>query len=120
METLAYLATVDLTPLLPQITTPALVMVGELSSMNTPDRAQRMVELFPHRTLVQSAWSEWLCAALCTGTVRGAIAGFCQDLQSSLRRAIKEFPFIVRHAGEAEASFALFSAEPKLQFVLTK
>jgi pimeloyl-ACP methyl ester carboxylesterase len=53
LETLAYLSTVDLTPLLPQITTPALVMVGELSTMNTPDRAQRMVELLPHGTLVQ-------------------------------------------------------------------
>jgi pimeloyl-ACP methyl ester carboxylesterase len=53
METLAYLSTVDLTPLLPQITTPALVMVGELSAMNTPDRAQRMVELLRHGTLVQ-------------------------------------------------------------------
>ena len=28
LDTLAYLATVDLTPILPQITTPALVMVG--------------------------------------------------------------------------------------------
>ena len=37
LETLAYLSTVDLTPILPQITTPALVMVGELSTMNTPD-----------------------------------------------------------------------------------
>lgn len=53
LETLAYLSTVDLTPVLPQITAPALVMVGELSAMNTPDRAQRMVELLPHGTLVQ-------------------------------------------------------------------
>ena len=53
LETLAYLATVDLTPILPQITAPTLVMVGELSAMNTPDRAQHMVELLPHGTLVQ-------------------------------------------------------------------
>jgi pimeloyl-ACP methyl ester carboxylesterase len=53
LETLAYLSTVDLTPLLPQITTPALVMVGEHSSMNTPDRAQRLVDLLPHGTLKQ-------------------------------------------------------------------
>jgi pimeloyl-ACP methyl ester carboxylesterase len=53
LETLAYLSTVDLTPILPQITTPALVMVGELSAMNTPERAQRLVELLPHGTLVQ-------------------------------------------------------------------
>jgi 3-oxoadipate enol-lactonase len=53
LETLAYLSTVDLTPVLPQITTPALVMVGELSAMNTPERAQRLVELLPHGTLVQ-------------------------------------------------------------------
>lgn len=53
LETLAYLSTVDLTPVLPQITTPVLVMVGELSAMNTPDRAQRMVDLLPHGKLVQ-------------------------------------------------------------------
>jgi len=53
LETLAYLASVDLTSVLPQITTPALIMVGALSAMNTPDRAQRMVELLPRETLVQ-------------------------------------------------------------------
>lgn len=53
METLAYLSTVDLTPMLPQITTPALVRVGELSGMNTPDRAQSMAALLPHATLVE-------------------------------------------------------------------
>ena len=38
-----------------------------------------------------SAWSEWLCTALGTGAVRGDMAGLCQDLQPSLKRAIKEF-----------------------------
>jgi pimeloyl-ACP methyl ester carboxylesterase len=53
LETLAYLATVDLTPVLPKITTPALVLVGEHSTMNTPDRAQGMASLLPRGTLVQ-------------------------------------------------------------------
>jgi pimeloyl-ACP methyl ester carboxylesterase len=52
LETLAYLSTVDLTPVLPQITLPTLVMVGEHSTMNTPDRAQRLVELLPRGKLV--------------------------------------------------------------------
>jgi 3-oxoadipate enol-lactonase len=53
LETLAYLATVDLTPVLPKITLPALVMVGEHSTMNTPERAQGMAALLPHGKLVQ-------------------------------------------------------------------
>jgi 3-oxoadipate enol-lactonase len=53
LETLAYLATVDLTPILPKITTPALVLVGERSTMNTPDRAQGMAALLPRGRLVE-------------------------------------------------------------------
>jgi 3-oxoadipate enol-lactonase len=53
LETLAYLATVDLTPVLPKITTPALILVGERSAMNTPDRAQGMAALLPRATLVE-------------------------------------------------------------------
>jgi pimeloyl-ACP methyl ester carboxylesterase len=53
LETLAYLATVDLTPVLPKITTPALVLVGEHSTMNTPERAQGMAALLPRSRLVQ-------------------------------------------------------------------
>jgi 3-oxoadipate enol-lactonase len=53
LETLAYLATVDLTPVLPKITQPALVMVGEHSTMNTPERAQGMAALLPRAKLVQ-------------------------------------------------------------------
>jgi pimeloyl-ACP methyl ester carboxylesterase len=53
LETLAYLATVDLTPILPKITTTALVLVGERSAMNTPDRAQGMAALLPRATLVE-------------------------------------------------------------------
>jgi len=53
LETLAYLSTVDLTPILPQITAPALVMVGERSSMNTPDRARGLAELLPNGTLAE-------------------------------------------------------------------
>lgn len=55
LETLAYLSTVDLTPILPQITAPALVMVGERSSMNTPDRARSLAELLPNGTLAEVA-----------------------------------------------------------------
>ena len=53
LETLAYLATVDLTPILPHITTPALVMVGERSAMNTPDRTRSLAELLPNGTLAE-------------------------------------------------------------------
>ena len=53
LDTLAYLATVDLTPVLPKITTPALVLVGERSALNTPDRAQGMAALLPRGRLVQ-------------------------------------------------------------------
>ena len=53
LDTLAYLATVDLTPVLPKITMPALVLVGEHSTMNTPERAQGMAALLPHARLVQ-------------------------------------------------------------------
>ncbi|MGE3536222.1 MAG: alpha/beta fold hydrolase [Candidatus Tectimicrobiota bacterium] len=52
METLAYLSNVDLTPIVPHITTPTLIMVGEHSSMNTPERTQRLLRLLPHGTLV--------------------------------------------------------------------
>jgi len=53
LETLAYLATVDLTPVLPRIKTPALVLVGERSAMNTPDRAQSLAALLPRGRLVE-------------------------------------------------------------------
>jgi pimeloyl-ACP methyl ester carboxylesterase len=53
LETLAHLATVDLTPILPKITTPALVLVGERSTMHTPDRAQSLAALLPRGILVE-------------------------------------------------------------------
>lgn len=53
LETLAYLSTVDLTPILPRITAPALVLVGERSTMNTADRTRSLVELLPNGTLVE-------------------------------------------------------------------
>ena len=53
LETLAYLATVDLTPVLPKITTPALVLVGEHSALNTPERAQSLAALLPRGRLVE-------------------------------------------------------------------
>jgi len=55
METLAYLASVDLTPILPQITAPALVLVGEHSAMNTSDRTRSLAELLPKGRLVEVA-----------------------------------------------------------------
>jgi pimeloyl-ACP methyl ester carboxylesterase len=52
METLAYLSTQDLTPILPQIATPALVLVAQDSDTNTPDRASGMAGLLPNSRLV--------------------------------------------------------------------
>jgi pimeloyl-ACP methyl ester carboxylesterase len=49
---LPYLASVELTPILPQISAPALVLVGEGSTMNTPERTSRLAELLPHGRLV--------------------------------------------------------------------
>ena len=53
METLAYLSTQDLTPILSKINTPALVMVGQDSTMNTPDRALSMASLLANGHLAE-------------------------------------------------------------------
>ena len=53
METLAYLSSQDLSPLLPKINTPALVLVGKDSTMNTADRAHGMAQLLPNSTLAE-------------------------------------------------------------------
>jgi pimeloyl-ACP methyl ester carboxylesterase len=53
LETLAYLSTQDLTPILPHIQTPALILVGQNSAMNTPDRAQNMAKQLPNGHLVE-------------------------------------------------------------------
>ena len=74
LETLAYLATVDLTPILPKITTPALVLVGERSALNTPDRGQGMAALLPRGTLVAvpgaSGYVQHSAPAQCVGIWR--------------------------------------------------
>ena len=51
METLAYLSTQDLSPILPRIETPALVLVAADSDTNTPDRASGMAGLLPNARL---------------------------------------------------------------------
>jgi pimeloyl-ACP methyl ester carboxylesterase len=53
LGTLAYLSTVDLTPILPQIAAPALVLVGQHSAMNTTDRTRSLAELLPKGRLVE-------------------------------------------------------------------
>jgi pimeloyl-ACP methyl ester carboxylesterase len=53
MELLSYLSTVDLTPILPQVKTPALILVAQNSDTNTPDRADSLAELLPNSTLVK-------------------------------------------------------------------
>jgi pimeloyl-ACP methyl ester carboxylesterase len=50
---LSALSTVDLTPILPQIATPALILAGERSAMNTPERTRGMAELLPNGRLVE-------------------------------------------------------------------
>jgi pimeloyl-ACP methyl ester carboxylesterase len=49
LETLAYLGTVDLTPVLHEIKTPALVLVGEKSY--SLDRSQKLADLLPNGKL---------------------------------------------------------------------
>jgi pimeloyl-ACP methyl ester carboxylesterase len=49
LETLAYLATVDLTPVLPEVRTPALVIVGEKS--DSLERSQKLTDLLPNARL---------------------------------------------------------------------
>ena len=53
LETLAYLATQDLSGILPSIQTPTLILVAENSAGNTPDRTQGMASLLPSSTLVE-------------------------------------------------------------------
>ena len=52
-DTLGYLANQDLTPIMPEIKTPALVIVGQDSSMNTADRAKGMADLLPDCRLAE-------------------------------------------------------------------
>ena len=53
LETLAYLATQDLSSKLPGIKTPALAMVGELSEGDIHDRAKGQADMMPNCTLVR-------------------------------------------------------------------
>ena len=82
LETLAYLSTVDLTPILPRITAPALVLVGERSTMNTADRTRSLAELLPKGTLVAvpgaSGYVQHSAPAQCVAIWRGFVkaAGF--------------------------------------------
>jgi pimeloyl-ACP methyl ester carboxylesterase len=52
LETLAYLATVDLSPVLPRIKVPALVLSGAEAGMST-DRARVQASLIPGCRLVE-------------------------------------------------------------------
>ncbi len=52
LETLQYLSNVDLGDVLRQIRVPTMIMVGEHSSTNIPDRAQNMVALIPNGRLM--------------------------------------------------------------------
>jgi pimeloyl-ACP methyl ester carboxylesterase len=52
LETLAYLASQDLADILPQIKTPALIMVAEDSVANNPDRTHGMADLMPNARLL--------------------------------------------------------------------
>ena len=53
LETLAYLGTQNLSDRLPQIETPALAMVGDLSEGDIPDRAQGQADLMPNCRLAR-------------------------------------------------------------------
>ena len=53
LETLAYLATQDLSPILPQIQTPSLILVAENSVANDPTRTEGMARLMPNARLME-------------------------------------------------------------------
>ncbi|MSQ06897.1 MAG: alpha/beta hydrolase [Dehalococcoidia bacterium] len=55
LETLAYLSSQDLSPILPKIQTPTLVLVAKDSQMNSAERAQGMASLLPNGRLVEIA-----------------------------------------------------------------
>jgi pimeloyl-ACP methyl ester carboxylesterase len=78
LETLAYLATVDLTPILPKVTTPALILVGERSALNTPDRAQGLAGRLPRGTLARvpgaSGYVQHSAPAQCVAVWRDFVA----------------------------------------------
>jgi len=52
-ELFQYLSTQDLSPILPRIQTPTLILVAASSSANTPERAQGMARLLPNARLVE-------------------------------------------------------------------
>ena len=51
LETLAYLATQDLTPILGEIQTPTLILASQGSAAGSPDRTQGMARLLPNARL---------------------------------------------------------------------
>ena len=79
-ETFKFLADVDLTAVLPQISAPTMVMVAEHGSSNIPDRAQNMADLIPNGKLMVVPGSSGFvhhsapetCAALWREFVAGA------------------------------------------------
>jgi pimeloyl-ACP methyl ester carboxylesterase len=79
LDTLAYLATVDLTSVLPQITTPALIMVGGRSTGDIPGRARQMAALLPNATLVEvpgaSGYVQHSAPAQCAALWKDFVAG---------------------------------------------
>ena len=51
LETLSYLASQDLTGMLPRIQTPSLILVSEQNARDNPDRTSGMAELMPNARL---------------------------------------------------------------------
>ena len=51
METLDYLSRQDLSPVLPRIQTPALVLASEQNALENPDRTSGMASLLPNGRL---------------------------------------------------------------------
>ena len=79
LETLAYLSIVDLTPIPPHVTTPALVMVGERSAMNMPGRTRGLAELLPNGILAEmpgaSGYVQHSASAQCVAIWRDFVKG---------------------------------------------
>ena len=79
LETLAYLATQDMTGILPDVQTPTLVLAAEHSTARNLERARAMAELLPNGRLLAvpgtSGYVQHSAPEKCVAAWREFIAG---------------------------------------------